>query len=217
MKAITIKQPWASLIVEPDLDNPGFGIKPIENRTWLTKFRGRVLVHAGLSFEKNWWKMMNPPIVKENIEGYKFIQKNKNKLPTGAIIGSVEIVDCVINHPSVWAEKSEIISKPNKEDYYIGGNFVGYNMSNYNRDLGAWKKNKPIYNWVLANPIKFPEPIPCKGKLSFWDYSNILADPEEKGGELFCHCQLSVKEENQVTGDYRFGYYCRYCGGKWYK
>lgn len=25
----------------------------------------------------------------------------------------------------------------------------------------------PIYNWILANPILFPEPIPAKGKLSF--------------------------------------------------
>ena len=41
MKAITIKQPWASLIVE--------GIKDIENRTWKTSFRGRVLIHAGMN------------------------------------------------------------------------------------------------------------------------------------------------------------------------
>jgi hypothetical protein len=38
MKAITIKQPWAFLIVE--------GVKDIENRTWKTNFRGRVLIHA---------------------------------------------------------------------------------------------------------------------------------------------------------------------------
>ena len=38
MKAITIKQPWASLIVH--------GVKDIENRTWHTNFRGRVLIHS---------------------------------------------------------------------------------------------------------------------------------------------------------------------------
>lgn len=38
MKAITIKQPWASLIAA--------GLKDIENRTWKTNFRGRVLIHA---------------------------------------------------------------------------------------------------------------------------------------------------------------------------
>ena len=38
MKTITIKQPWAQFIAE--------GIKDIENRTWKTNFRGRVLIHA---------------------------------------------------------------------------------------------------------------------------------------------------------------------------
>jgi hypothetical protein len=49
MKVISIKQPWASLIIEPDPNNIGFGIKPIENRTWPCpkKYIGqRVLIHA---------------------------------------------------------------------------------------------------------------------------------------------------------------------------
>jgi hypothetical protein len=127
----------------------------------------------------------------------------KDNLPTrtncdySAIIGSVEIVDCVINHPSIWADK---LSPTEKVLYHIAGT-----------------KPAPIYNWVLANPIKFPEPIPAKGILNFWNYPNILAEPEEDGGPLFCHCNIPVKEINQVTGDSRFGFYCRYCGGKWYK
>ena len=40
MKAITIRQPWASLIVH--------GIKDIENRSWQTNFRGRVLIHSSV-------------------------------------------------------------------------------------------------------------------------------------------------------------------------
>jgi hypothetical protein len=43
MKALTVKQPWASLIVE--------GIKNIENRTWKTNFRGRILIHAATQSE----------------------------------------------------------------------------------------------------------------------------------------------------------------------
>lgn len=38
MKALSIKQPWASLIAH--------GIKNIENRTWKTHFRGRIYIHA---------------------------------------------------------------------------------------------------------------------------------------------------------------------------
>lgn len=187
MKTITIKQPYADVIVE--------GIKDIENRTWPTKFRGRVLIHASamqvkarnVNYPHNEiWQMFVP---KDNLMRAYF-----SKNTTSAIVGSVEIIDCVINHPSAWAEKCEPIYR-----------------------FGTDKIVQATYNWVLANPIKFPEPIPAKGKLSFWDYPNILAEQEEKGGELFCHCQLSVKEESQVSGDSHFGYYCRYCGGKWYK
>ena len=35
-------------------------------------------------------------------------------------------------------------------------------------------KRKIIYNWVLANPILLKEPIPAKGKLSFWDFDGEL-------------------------------------------
>jgi len=198
MKVLSVKQPWASLICS--------GIKDIENRTWKTKFRGRVLIHAGATKTNEFW-MHDSGVIKDYWRGvgsYVGIPDNemceclRNKCPQifSAIIGSIEIVDCVLNHESIWAEKTE-------------GTLVGNRF--YTKD-GV----KPIYNWVLANAILFPEPIPTKGKLSFWDYPDILAEPEEKGSELFCHCQLHVKEINQVTGscsDYR----CIYCGGKWYK
>ena len=78
MKAITIKQPWASLIVH--------GIKDIENRTWPCpkKYLGqRVLIHAS-----------GKPLNYDNF--YTTLFRS---------IGSIEIVDCVQNHSSIWAEK----------------------------------------------------------------------------------------------------------------
>jgi len=38
MKIISIRQPWAALIVS--------GIKDVENRTWPTRYRGQLLIHA---------------------------------------------------------------------------------------------------------------------------------------------------------------------------
>lgn len=190
MKAITIKQPWAHLICS--------GIKDIENRTWPTKFKGRVLVHAAAK-SWLWHKVLQyiSPELKEFAIKNKWTRTWLENLHTGSIIGSVEIVDCVINHKSIWAEKTTI-NQSNESD-----------SENYDF--------KPIYNWVLKNPIMFPEPIPAKGKLNFWEYPNILAATEEENGELFCHCHSIVDEKIQVAGDSRFGYYCRYCGGKWYK
>lgn len=41
MKAITILQPWASLIA--------CGKKQIETRSWATKYRGPIAIHVGLN------------------------------------------------------------------------------------------------------------------------------------------------------------------------
>lgn len=103
MKAITIKQPWASLIVH--------GIKDIENRTWPCpeKYIGqRVLIHASA---KRRCVDSTSIFTKEQFNAIRndrrFIQgSNTNpQLKGSAIIGSIEIVDCVVNHPSIWAEK----------------------------------------------------------------------------------------------------------------
>lgn len=196
MKALSVKQPWPQLICTPRENEPSKGIKDIENRTWACpeKHIGtRVLIHASATEVKDGIDLVSC-IDAEAARRLWFLQNDK-KIHRSAIIGSVEIVDCVINHESIWAEKTPIAN------------------------LGMLKVQcQPnIYNWILANPIFFPKPIPAKGKLSFWDYPNILAEPEEKNGELFCHCQLCIDEKIQVTGDSRFGYYCQYCGGKWYK
>lgn len=205
MKTITIKQPWAFLIVK--------GIKPIENRTWPTKFRGRVLIHAGAKtvhqsrstspiFTDAQYSDIKTKMGSNNDEVlyYTWERCGFPDRIISSIVGSVEIVDCVVNYTSIWAEHG---SKKETRKNKGGVVFID-------------EIEIPVYNWILANPILFPEPIPAKGKLSFWDYPQISAEPEEKDGPLFCHCQLPVKEEVQVMrliDQYR----CRYCGGRWYK
>src|SRR4051812_3331538 len=58
MKALSIRQPWAYLITH--------GLKPVENRTWTTKVRGEILIHASKSFDKagcKWVRESFPEIV----------------------------------------------------------------------------------------------------------------------------------------------------------
>lgn len=77
--------------------------------------------------------------------------------PISAIIGEVDIIDCVVNHESVWAEKTPIVGKTLEGEPLI--------------------KTKPIYNWVLANPILYDPPIiDVKGRLNFWNYIEIVPD-----------------------------------------
>ena len=72
MKVITIKQPFASLIAA--------GIKEYEFRTWKTKYRGEILIHAGKGIDK---KAM------EKFKCYNL------EYPSGCIIAKAKITDCV--------------------------------------------------------------------------------------------------------------------------
>jgi ASCH domain len=91
MKAISIRQPWAWLVVN--------GHKDIENRTWATKFRGKVLVHAGVhKVTKAEYADFVGRCRKRKIEEFPAIDGFR----TGGIVGSVEIVDCVLKSRSPW-------------------------------------------------------------------------------------------------------------------
>jgi hypothetical protein len=145
-KVLSAKQPWAYLICS--------GIKDIENRTWKCpqKYIGeRVLIHAGAQWDGRHRNMAHLFTIKQwgALSPSMQVVMAHGNLPTSAIIGSVRFVDCVVNHPSVWAEKTPY--------FHIGNLTV--------------ECQKPIHNWVLANPILFDKPIlNVKGKLGFWDY-----------------------------------------------
>lgn len=116
MKAISIKQPWASLIAH--------GIKDIENRTWKCpqKYIGkRVLIHASMK-SANFWDSHLATIIDEFIRKISKSGTDWSNYPNGAIIGSVKIVDCVQNHPSIWAEKGVynwVLAEPILYEYPI--------------------------------------------------------------------------------------------------
>ena len=87
MKALSIRQPWAWLIVN--------GYKDIENRTWSTDFRGRVYVHAG--------KRVKPGDFQEQRDYIRESSINiADELPLGAILGEVTILDCVDSSSIQW-------------------------------------------------------------------------------------------------------------------
>jgi len=105
--ALSVRQPWAWLIVRPDITDPveramAFAageIKDIENRDWPTNFRGRVLIHASKNCTKAEYTNAVDFLVARGIEC---------KLPAidqferGGIVGSVEIVDCTDDSESRW-------------------------------------------------------------------------------------------------------------------
>ena len=98
MKTLSIRQPWAQLICS--------GIKDVENRTWKTNYRGKILIHAPAKFDdRGISDCFNEKQVVFIMKEYGLAKyKYEQKILCSAIIGSVEIIDCVQNHDSIWAQ-----------------------------------------------------------------------------------------------------------------
>ncbi len=90
MKALSIRQPWAWAIL-----NAG---KDIENRNWKTRFRGRVLIHAGKTFDDDG----HMDLCIKQMRGEFSVPSDEIEFKTGGIVGSVDIVDCVSQSDSEW-------------------------------------------------------------------------------------------------------------------
>ena len=91
MKVLTIKQPWATLIMQGD--------KRFKFRSWQTKYRGDLLIHAGKGIDKEAMKRLS-----------KYIPEN---LPSEKILGKVKLVDCI----EMSTEFKKILLKENKDIY----------------------------------------------------------------------------------------------------
>ena len=95
MKAISIRQPWAWLIVN--------GYKTIENRTWSTKTRDEVLIHASKLLTKTSYNAVKQLIQNDpRIAHVADLLPPVTELPTGGIVGIVQITGCVPTSDDPW-------------------------------------------------------------------------------------------------------------------
>ena len=91
MIALSIRQPWANLILKAGKD--------IENRCWPTKFRGRILIHAAKGCTHA--ELEDALYFAAEACGTRYTVDLKT-IPRGGVIGSVEIIDCVSASTSPW-------------------------------------------------------------------------------------------------------------------
>ena len=145
MKAITIKQPWATLIA--------IGEKKNETRSWRTKFRGEILIHAGTQVDK---EAFNIPVIKDTLAKHDI--NSIEDLPVGCIVAKCRLTDvrqvlCENDHTCTvsFTDLSEIKGKEIA--------FGDYSCGRY-----AWK----------LEDVQQIEPIPCKGQLSIWNYEGDI-------------------------------------------
>lgn len=100
MRALTVKNPYALLICA--------GVKDIENRSRNTNYRGKLLIHSSKTIHE---RFKNCLYDFTSYQSSEILKKGLTKLMIdkdykyGCIIGEAEIVDCVKDSCSIWAEE----------------------------------------------------------------------------------------------------------------
>lgn len=159
MKVITVRQPWAYFLCA--------GIKTIETRSFNTKHRGPLLIHAS-----------NHVPTKEEVKKYEtdpaFAVHRQHSLSLfgpeikrGAIIGKVDIID----------------TKPAEDWREFFDNIIGFGaplkcgqsdnmpvITKREAALGDYSAGR--YGWLTSHARLFTKPIPAKGALSMWNTWN---------------------------------------------
>jgi hypothetical protein len=95
MKAITVKQPWASLLIG--------GEQSHETRSWQTQYRGLLLIHAA-----NRPSMYRRRLARDPRRAALFAAE---PVPCGCVLGFAVLADCVpaeaLDHAGSWAWRLE--------------------------------------------------------------------------------------------------------------
>ena len=157
MKAISLWQPWASLIA--------VGAKRIETRGWFTSYRGPLAIHATQKFE-GWMQELldDEPFLSALSEAdFRPMPPGGDiRVPRGVIVATCELVACVridvhlrLHHPETLGVPAEmgIVSVPPSGDEFHFGDYTPGRFA-----------------WLLHNIRRLPQPVPAKGKQGLWEW-----------------------------------------------
>lgn len=159
MKALSLTQPWASLIA--------IGAKRIETRSWPTAYRGPVAIHASKGFpawarETCWEDRFRDALVEAGLADFGgdsdlvFDSAERFALPLGALVAVGRLEDCV---------RTEALIERHRRGRCV---LLPHEIEFGDYSAGRWA-------WILADVTRLAEPISCKGALGLWDVPADIA------------------------------------------
>lgn len=142
MKALTLTQPWATLVA--------IGAKRIETRSWPTRYRGPVAIHAakGLSSIGGHSGLINlcleQPFARVLAMAGKGLLVPGHDLPLGEVLATAQLIDCIPTYR------------------------VAANVSDQEEAFGDFSPGR--WAWMLADIRQLPTPVPARGSLGLWNW-----------------------------------------------
>lgn len=166
MKAITLTQPWATLVA--------IGAKRIETRPWSTKYRGPLAIHAGKGIgpvgrRRDMISLCTSSPFAEALDAAGIWPFSAiDHFPYGKIVAI-----CTLSH--VNAIYNDTIHTDNRGHAFTytelrhGGLPDRLWIDEPERSFGDYSPGR--YAWLLSDVKPLPEPIPAKGALSLWEWN----------------------------------------------
>lgn len=143
MKAITLWQPWASLVA--------IGAKSIETRSWAPGYRGPLAIHAGQAWDGTLVRLCKSEPFAEVLEAAGLCERGprggwRTSLPFGAVVAVCRVADCL----------------PTEEVFGV------YGETRHERAFGDYTPGR--WAWVLSDLRQLPEPLPARGRQQLWEW-----------------------------------------------
>jgi len=153
MKAITIWQPWASLLA--------CGGKRFETRPWATSYRGPIAIHAAKKDVFDALAVIPVPVA---LEMKKLIGGEWKDLPTGAVIATANLIGChkISRIPTTHSATQKTgCWDCNDPDTWI-------DVTPQEASFGDWTPGR--FAWELSD-MKMISPVPVSGKQGLWNWN----------------------------------------------
>ncbi len=150
MRALTITQPWASLVA--------CGAKRIETRSWMTSHRGPLAIHAAKTYPREAQDLGRSSMVR------RCLADQPLTLPLGVVIATCVLLDCAPTELMKWAPPEL------PTDCLMGKWPLGFEMADPAQEycFGNYEPNR--FAWLLGSIERLPEPDPAVGKLQLWEW-----------------------------------------------
>ena len=167
MKAITIWQPWATLLP--------LGIKLYETRSWATSYRGPIAIHAAAlklpqvlkrCFPGEDDKLMFLEAIAKGMKGSYTsggIMDLLNGFPTSSIVATARLIECH-KISSLYGTRPMCFGN---ERIIRRADGITFSPNETELMLGDWTPGR--YAWEFADMKAIP-PIPARGKQWLWEW-----------------------------------------------
>lgn len=145
MKALTLTQPYASLVA--------IGAKRIETRSCGTNYRGPLAIHAAKGLgpvggpQGLFDLCLTDPFRSALWAAGLDLHAPDDGVPLGVIVATCRIAECVP------VEHVDAIYSPSRNE----------------RAFGDYSPGR--FAWFLADIVALPEPIPARGLLGLWEWA----------------------------------------------